>query len=158
MPSDQPSSISARTIEQLQELVQVNIRSEAGFREASEKVRDKQVAELFREIAAQRAAQSTELRNVVRAAGVETEMRSASKNAKFHRIILDQRAALNVGDPALILEEMERGEVFIQQIYEDVLGEVQGGPLRPHLIRQADDTKKTQDRIRDLRTACKLRA
>lgn len=53
------------TIEKVQDLIQINIDSQKGFAEAADKVQDKQIASLFRQLGGERQTNTTELQQIV---------------------------------------------------------------------------------------------
>lgn len=142
------------TLEGLQDLIQLNIDSAEGFRDAAEKVDDNALSSLFSRLSQERFTQSQELKRYVGMNGEEPEDSGTAKGT-VHRLWMDLRAAINGGDPKVILIEAERGEDAIKEKYEEVLKETAGSPLNGVLQRQYVAVKSGHDKVRDLRDAHK---
>lgn len=140
------------TIEKVQDLIQINIDSQKGFAEAADKVKDKQIASLFRQLGGERQTNTTELQQIVNFNGEEPQDDGSFK-ATVHRAWIDVRAALNGGDASVILNEAERGEDAIKELYEEVLKETAGSAVNDVLTRQYAKVKAGHDKVRDLRNA-----
>jgi uncharacterized protein (TIGR02284 family) len=149
------TTLTDETISTIQELIQVNIDSRDGFREAADNVEDATVINLFRELAAERSQQASELRSLVNANHEEPES-NGSLAAAAHRTWMDLKTALG-GGTASILNEAERGEDHIKGKYEAALKNSAGSAVSDVLNRHYADVKKTHDRVRDLRDAYKNR-
>ncbi|MCA9198269.1 MAG: PA2169 family four-helix-bundle protein [Planctomycetales bacterium] len=157
MALETKSTLNDKTVDKLQRLVQCNIDSKDGFREAAEEIDDNRVATLFRELADQRSKLATELQSHVAWNGKRPE-NDGSFAASVHRTWIDLRAKLNGGDPYVILIEAERGEDHIKHAYEDVLKETAGSAVNDVLIAQYGVVKAGHDQVRDLRDAYKNKA
>lgn len=140
------------TIEKVQDLIQINIDSQKGFAEVADKVKDKQIASLFRQLGNERQANTTELQQIVNFNG-EDPQEDGSFAATVHRAWIDVRAALNGGDASVILNEAERGEDAIKEMYEEMLKETAGSAVNDVLTRQYTKVKAGHDKVRDLRNA-----
>lgn len=140
------------TIEKVQDLIQINIDSQKGFAEAADKVKDKQIASLFRQLGGERQTNTAELQKIVNFNGEEPQDDGSFK-ATVHRAWIDVRAALNGGDASVILNEAERGEDAIKELYEEVLKETAGSAVNDVLTRQYAKVKAGHDKVRDLRNA-----
>lgn len=138
------------TVEKLQKLIQCNVDSSDGFREAAEEISDSRVAGLFREMASQRSNLADQLKTYVEWNGERAED-DGSFAASVHRAWIDVRGKLNGGDPRVILIEAERGEDYIKEAYEDVLKETAGSAMNDILQSQYATVKRGHDQIRDLR-------
>lgn len=143
------TSLDKRTVEILQDLIQINIDSREGLAEAADKVSDVALAAAFEQIALERSDHIAELRTLVAANAEEPEL-DGSVAAAVHRTWMDLRAALG-GGPRAILSEAERGEDQIVAKYEAALDAAGAGPAADVLRRQFASVKQAHDRIRDLR-------
>lgn len=143
------SVLSRETIAALQELIQVNLDSRDGFVEASENVEEMSIGSLFRELAAERNGQASELRSLVVSQSKEPAD-SGSYAAAAHRLWMDLRAAVGGGSAAM-LSEAERGEDHIKRKYEETMMEHQGETVREILQRHYEAVKASHDRVRELR-------
>ncbi|MDY7094529.1 MAG: PA2169 family four-helix-bundle protein [Acidobacteriota bacterium] len=143
------TALREETVEKLQDLIEVNNDSCEGFKTASDQVNEDALANLFAQLAQDRAGFSAELQNYVRL-NDETPDDDASARGTAHRLWLKVRAAINGGDAKVILIELERMEDKIKHTYEEVLEET-GGALHDALQRQYTQVKAGHDRVRDLR-------
>lgn len=150
MSTETKTQLNEKTIAKLQDLIRINIDSDAGFQEASKQIDDSNVSSVFTSLAAQRAQNATELQEYVQWNG-EKPRDEGSYAAAFHRTWLDLRAKLNGGDAHVILCEAERGEDQIKKAYEDALKETAGSAMNDVLTKQYANVKAGHDRIRDLR-------
>ncbi|PAY15299.1 histidine kinase [Rhodopirellula sp. SM50] len=146
------TNLSDDTIAKLQKLIQANFDSYASFHEAADKLKHAELAALFRSIGNERAAMARELQQYVEFSG-EKALDDGSVAAKIHRLWMDIRAELNDGDPQVILNEAERGEDHIKEVYEAVLKETAGGAMNDVLTAQFARIKAAQDKVRELRDA-----
>jgi uncharacterized protein (TIGR02284 family) len=149
-------SLSDDTLKHLQELIQTNIDSSEGLVSAAERVDDHRVASTFREIAQERTNNARELQSYVTANAKEAQTEGSTIGA-IHRGWTAMRAAINGGDPYVILIEAERGEDRIKEQYEDVLLHTAGSAVNDVLQRQFAGIVKGHDLIRDLRDVYKFK-
>lgn len=128
------TNLPEKSIDWLQDLIQLNIDSRDGFQEAADDLKTKggSLASLFRDFAMERAGQARELQSVV-SANAEMPEKSGSVAAATHRTWMNLRKALGGGDQA-VLSEAERGEDHIK---------VRGGASRPRLLFVYDDFAAT---------------
>lgn len=152
MPTD--STLTEATIKKLQNLIQANIDSVNGFREAADEVSDESIASLFRSLATERSNLASDLQKFVDYNG-ESPKEEGSLAAKVHRTWIDLRSKLSGGDPYAVLAEAERGEDHIKHAYEEALKETAGSPLNDVLLGQYKTVKAGHDQVRDLRDAFK---
>ncbi len=143
------SVLSKESIAALQDLIQVNLDSRDGFVEASENAEEMSIGSLFRELAAERNGQASELRSLVASQSKEPAD-SGSYSGAAHRLWMDLRAALGGGSAAM-LSEAERGEDHIKRKYEEAMTEHQGDTVREILQRHYEAVKASHDRVRELR-------
>lgn len=150
-------TLKEKTVDRLQKLIRYNIDACNGFNEAADKIDHEAVATLFRRLGEERRRQAEELKQFVTVASDEKPEDSGSATAAMHRAWIDLRAALNGGDPYVILIEAERGEDAIKGEYEDVLEETAGTPVNDVLLRQYMQVKRAHDSVRELRDSFKNR-
>jgi uncharacterized protein (TIGR02284 family) len=139
-------------VDRLRDLVQVNIDSAEGFRNAAEAIDDKTLASDFRVWAADRTRQADDLARYVEM-NDESAPEERSWGAALHQTWLDLRAAVSAGDAHAVLAEAERGEDHIKSMYEEVLKDTAGSGVNDVLQRQYKSVKGVHDRVRDLRDA-----
>jgi len=146
------SKLNKDTIRGVQGLIEINIDSSKGFKEAAEKIESPGIANLFRQCAAERAEFAAELKNVIRMNGVEPEDDGTLKGAA-HRWWLGIRGTVSGGDEHSVLAEAERGEDAIKQRYESTLRDTAGSAVNDILQHQYVRVKSRHDQIRDMRDA-----
>lgn len=149
------TNLDEKTIETLQELIQINLDSQDGFQQVAEKTDDTRVAQLFRSLGQERGAQAEELKSLVMV-NSETPEDSGSFAAAAHRVWIDLRAALG-GDAKVMLIEAEKGEDAIKEKYEEALKDEPGTAVSDVLHRQYAAVKAGHDKVRDLRDAYKAK-
>ena len=150
----QMNTLSDKAASKLNDLIQLNIDSAKGFREAADAIDDQKGAalkNLFLDIANRRESYVVELKQSVNFKSDKKPEDDGSVKGTMHRWWLDARAKLNAGDPTVVLIEAERGEDAIKERYEEVLKETSGSPVNDLLLRQYSGVKAGHDRIRDLR-------
>ncbi len=143
-------NLDHETADAVRELLEINIDSSKGFRQAADTIEDERTAGLFREFAQQRERFAHELRDTLQVARVEIEEKGSALGAA-HRWWLDLRGKLAGGDAGAVLDEAERGENHITEKYERVLPRVAGNPLNDVLLEQYAEIKRARDRIHALR-------
>lgn len=143
-------NLNTETLEALQELIEINIDSAKGLREAADAIDHDQLESLFLQISVSRDAQATELQHFLRMNDEEPEDDGSVAGA-VHRKWLELRAAINSGDPKVVLIEAERGEDVIKGKYENLLKETAGSAMNDVLMRQYAEVKRQHDLVRDLR-------
>lgn len=140
-----------KSLDWLQSLIEVNIDSRDGFREAADNLKETNptLEAEFRQLAMQRDRQASELQDMVEH-NAEKPKQSGSFTAAAHRTWMDLRTAMGGGEHA-VLSEAERGEDYIKGKYESALEELAScrcaGILRTHHAA----VKASHDKVRDLR-------
>ncbi len=140
------------TIEALQDLIEVNIDSAKGLREAAEAIDHEAMTTLFHRVAKTRDSNASELQRYVRV-NEEKPSDEGSLVGAVHRKWLELRAAINSGKPKVVLIEAERGEDAIKDKYEKLLVDTAGSAMNDVLTRQYGEVKKHHDLVRVLRDA-----
>lgn len=134
----------------LQELVQINIDSGQGFLEAGEAVDDDNLRPLFNRLSADRFHQANELKTYLEI-NDETPEDSGSVLGALHRTWMALRAAINEGDPSVILIEAERGEETIREKYADLIANTRGEAMHDILTQHYEQVREVHRQIRNLR-------
>ncbi|MBL9082427.1 MAG: PA2169 family four-helix-bundle protein [Planctomycetales bacterium] len=150
------SNLPEKSLDWLQDLIEINIDSSKGFKEAADNLQDMKEKDLplesmFRSLSADRARQADELQAIV-ASNAKKPTESGSVAAAAHRTWMDLRTALGGGQQA-VLSEAERGEDHIKAKYEEALQELGSCPCTQVLRRHYDAVKASHDKVRDLRDA-----
>lgn len=140
------------SIKGIQNLIEINIDSSKGFRDAAEKIENPQIARFFRDCGTERERFASELKNIVRVNG-QTPEDSGSLKGTAHRWWMDIRGTVAGGDEHAVLAEAERGEDAIKHRYESTLKQTAGSAVNDVLQRQYASVKSRHDQIRDMRDA-----
>jgi uncharacterized protein (TIGR02284 family) len=146
-------NLPEKSIDWLQDLIQLNIDSRDGFKEAADELKGNRLESLFREYSNQRGAQASELQSLV-ASNAERPETDGSVAAAAHRTWMDLRSALGGGDQA-ILDEAERGEDHIKEKYEAAIKDLGSCSCTTVLRSQYAAIKAAHDKVRDLRDSYK---
>ena len=144
------TDLNSVTMKKLQQLIQINLDSEIGLREASHEIKNKSIATMFIELGRQRRNNAVELEKLMSWNGEEAS-EEGSYLASLHRAWLSLRGLLSGGNTHAILCEAEKGEDVIKKAYEEVLIETAGSAVNDVLTRQYAIVKAGHDRVRDLR-------
>lgn len=153
MAVETKQTLSPQTVSELQELVQINIDSRDGFRQAAAALEDLTLRSAFEQMADDRDAQADELARYVAWNG-DVPRREGSFAASVHRTWMSVREMLSSDDRYAMLCEAERGEDAIKHAYEQALKNTTGSAMNDVLLQQYAAVKASHDRIRDLRDAC----
>lgn len=141
------STLEETTVDTLRDLVQVNIDSRDGFREAASATSNPTLKGEFETFARERARQADELLTFVDLNGNERDV-EGSYAAKLHRTWINIRTALSSDHVQVVLDEAERGEDVIKAAYEDALKKTAGSAVNDVLMSHMKDVKASHDRIR----------
>ena len=146
-------NLPEKSIDWLQDLIQINIDSRDGFKEAADNLKSENssLVSMFRELSNDRAAQATELQAMV-ASNAEEPTKAGSMAASVHRTWMDIRTALGGGVHA-VLSEAERGEDHIKAKYEDAIKDLGNCGCVPTLRTHFAAVKASHDAVRNLRDA-----
>ncbi len=147
-----PTTLSDKTIEGLQDLIEINLDSGNGFETSADKIDNADIAAYFRRCGQRRQNFAGELQSYVRANGEEPKD-SGTFSGTLHRWWTSLRGTVQSGDEHALLAEAERGEDAIKEKYEEVLKETAGSPLNSFLQQQWLSVKQDHDTIRDMRDA-----
>ncbi|MCA9516498.1 MAG: PA2169 family four-helix-bundle protein [Myxococcales bacterium] len=140
------------TLDGLRDLIRINLDAKKGFEESAKELDSAAIKSLFLGCAAERDSQAAELRRYVEL-NDEDATDSGSAKGAIHRAWLKFRAALAGDTDLAVLDEAERGEDKIKELYEEVIVETAGSPVNDVLHRHIAQVKKRHDQIRDLRDA-----
>lgn len=144
------TNLDRRTLEGLQDLIEINIDSSKGFESAAEKIDNHDIANYFRRVGMRRNEFARELQEVVAVNGEPPEDTGSAK-ATLHRWWLNLRGTVQPDEEHAVLAEAERGEDAIKSRYEAVLKDTAGSPLTATLHSQYRSVKQDHDTIRDMR-------
>jgi len=146
-------NLPQKSIDWLQDIIQINIDSRDGFKEAADNLKGKDPAleATFRQLSTDRGEQAHELQSMV-ASNAEKPTKSGSVAASAHRTWMDMRTALGGGVQA-VLSEAERGEDYIKGKYESAMKDLAGCGCCSTLQEHYTAVKSSHDKVRDLRDA-----
>jgi uncharacterized protein (TIGR02284 family) len=137
-------------IKVLNELITTTLDSADGYSEAAKDADNPTFKNLFSQWATERRRVVNELQEQVRVLGGKPED-DGSVLASAHRMFLNVRDSLSKGDKGVV-EEVERGEDYIKEKYEDALDDDDlSVSLRPILNRAYESVITGHDQARDLK-------
>lgn len=142
---------SNKTIEVLNDLIEINNDRVAGFEKASKDLegRDADLQAVFNQLANDSRSNAAELRNLV---GPNAET-GTSLLGDIHRAWIDVKATFTGHDRTSILDECERGEDAIKKAYRSALED--GSELSANAVavisRQQQAVNAGHDQIKALR-------
>jgi uncharacterized protein (TIGR02284 family) len=135
----------------LNSLIETCKDGQEGFRNAAEDVKSAPLKTLFGELSRQRGLFISQLQDLVRSLGEETEKQGSVAGA-LHRGWIDLKSALTSGDEHSILAECERGEDTAVEEYREALDHEELPPnVREVVAQQFLAVQAAHDRVRDLR-------
>ena len=151
--STNATGLPQKSIDWLQQLIQVNIDSRDGFREAAKNLDNKNssLGSTFQRMSDERASQANELQALV-AQNAEKPQQSGSVSAAAHRTWMDIKTALGGGEQA-VLDEAERGEDYIKDKYQSAIKDLASCRCVQTLEKHISAVKTAHDKVRDLRDA-----
>lgn len=150
MALETTTNLKPETINFLQELIQINVDSRDGCRQAAQDIDDMTISQMFLQMADEREQQATQLSQYVELNNEEAN-RAGSFAAALHRSWMSLRELLSTDNTYAVLEEAERGEDQIKAAYEHAIKETAGSAVNDVLLNQYAKVKLAHDRVRDLR-------
>lgn len=143
MPTDHDISV-------INNLITTTIDSAKGFENSAENIESSQLRQFFNEMAQERRQVVGRLQEHVRMHG-GTPNDDGSLTGSLHQRWEDLRNALGGGDKSII-EEVERGEDYIKEKYEQAMQDQQLSPECRQIVQEAyQSVRKGHDRARDLK-------
>lgn len=134
----------------LNDLIDVCMDGENGYRKAAEDVKDPELNSMFLRFSLQRSEFAGELQSAVADLGVKPET-SGTTRAALHRGWIDVKSAVTDRNSKAIIDECETGDDVAKETYERVLKEGNlTGTLRSMVLRQYEQVKAAHDNIRAL--------
>lgn len=144
---------NSHDIDVLNSLVTTTLDSMKGYREAADDSVNSTHSQFFREMAEERSRVASELQERVRSLGGEPATESGT-GAGMHRAWLDFRNLVVGGDEKAIVAEVERGEDYIRDKFEDAIAddELSAG-TRGALEKCFASIRKGHDRVSEMKHA-----
>jgi uncharacterized protein (TIGR02284 family) len=138
-----------KDISVLNSLIETTIDSADGYEQAASTAPDEQLAQLFRRFASERRSVVADLRShVVRLGGTPED--DGSLLAGAHRMFLNLRSAFD-SDTRTAVNEVERGEDFIKEKYEQALKAELTPDVRQAVQRAYESVRSGHDTISDMK-------
>ena len=143
------TTLDADTLDMIQDLIQINVDSRDGLRDAVAQTENSAVTHLLKEVETERVKQAEDLVALMEN-NHEHARTSGSTAAAVHRAWLDIRSAVGGGDVAII-SEAERGEDKIVEAYENAMKKNPASAVSDVIHRHYRTVKSAHDRVRNLR-------
>ncbi len=138
-------------INTLNDLIVTTIDSSDGYRKAGEDAEANRFQAIFMSRANERDDVTAQLQNQVLALG-GTPADSGSLTAGAHRFFMGLREIVSAHDDEAIIAEVERGEDYIKQKFEDALSDKDVSVDTIEVIRKCfTSVKSGHDQMRDLK-------
>ena len=152
-----PNKLDSGTLEQLQELIQLNLDSRDGFREAAQQVEDPLMKREFLSAADLHSTQAAELQHYV-VVNEEDPITTGSWIAALRRTWGNVRDTFTAQDLFATLDRVEQGAGQVQAAYEQAMQQPGDDvAVQTALQTQHTATKALHDRIKGLRDAVAAR-
>ncbi|MBO0749007.1 MAG: PA2169 family four-helix-bundle protein [Porphyrobacter sp.] len=130
----------------LNTLIATTLDSVKGYREAAEQSEDASHRQFFTEMSDERSRVAADLQQQVRSLGGDPEMDSSAAGAT-HRSWLNLKSAVTGRDEKAIVNEVERGEDYIKEKFEDAIADDElGAATRGALEKCFGSIRKGHDR------------
>lgn len=143
-------------IKVLNSLIETTLDSADGYRQAAEDSENPSFRRMFEERSFERRQVTTDLQAKVRELGGEPED-DGTILAAAHRRFLDLKHALKHDEEAIV-SEVENGEDFIKEKYEEALKDDRLSATAREVVQSAYTSVKTgHDQMRDLKHSLKAR-
>lgn len=146
------TNLNEETLERVQRLIQANLDSYEGYKDAAEDVKNTRLRQLFNELSMTRSRQAASLQTYV-TWNDEEPKDEGTVRGDIHRAWMNIRAAINSGDEEVVLIEASRGESHIKELYEETLKGIPGNALSDVLHAQYKTVKDDHARIEALKKA-----
>lgn len=148
------TNLTKENVGHLNDLIQINLDSEAGFRETRDLLNNPDYQRLFDETAQERSRQASELKGLVRSEGEDPET-DRSLLGKAHQWWINVRDKVSDHSDYDVLAEAERGEDKILELYRETVKETNTPDLNQFLERHLRQVKTRHDQVRNLRDTAK---
>lgn len=117
-------------------LIAASLDSADGYRTAAEQADNPELQQIFQKRATERQQVAVDLQTEMRRLGKEPED-DGTILAAIHRAYIDLRSAVIGNDELAIVNEVERGEFYINGKFEDAIMEEQLHPTTKSVIKTA---------------------
>jgi len=124
--------------------------AEAGYKDAAENVTNPKLKAMFKANAEQRYTFGHEIKDCVSNLG-GTPQKGGTLEGKAHQVWMDVRSAFTTNDEAAILKEVNRGEEYALEAYENALKNIQiGTPEYDRMVAQRNQIRSIYNRTQNL--------
>lgn len=147
----EPSTITNEEAAILDDLLNLNRDSQAGYVAAADVLQNTEYAELFRQYGQERQQNVSELSELLRAAG-HTSAQNNSISGLFQQGWINLEVILTQGD-APIFATCERADALALSAYQDVMGRTTRADLMEILRQQFTRIRNAHDRVKALGAA-----
>ncbi len=144
------SSLTDEQHEAINDLIEINLDSANGFRDAAENLDNAHYIHLFQELGSERDGFATTLQEALAQHGLKFETKGSTL-AQAHRWWIDLRTKMTSNDDYNVLDEAKRGEDAIVDKYDDALETLGTTELTGTVAQQHRHISAGRQRIVDLR-------
>lgn len=143
------SQLEQQTITAIQSLIQYNLDSVKGFKQAAEQIDHPQLENWLISRAGERKVYAEELQSFVEMTDDQPED-SGTTAGSFHRWWMSLRESLSSDDTEAVLKEAVRGENKIKSEYESSIKQTTGNPINDVLHRQYNEIVSNYNEVKSL--------
>lgn len=151
------TTLTDATIEAMHGLIAANLDALQLCEVATDRVASPLMGDLFHELGEERREQLLELQTYLRHNGAPAEPEGTTLGVA-HNMWTDLRAAINAGEPYVVLLEAERGEGRLEEAYRSALHEAQASPLNAVLMRHLETVRGRRAQLERLAEVAKKSA
>ena len=143
-------------IKEMNDLHELMADSRKGYNEAAKKVDSPELAQFLQRLSAQRDSMQTELAAEIRRFKPDDRLKDGTAKGTLHRAWMDIREALGSSDDVNMLDECERGEKYLVERFDTVLGTAGIAPTSKQLLSiQRQQVQENLTEVKGLRETLK---
>jgi len=141
---------NSNAIEALNDLSARTYDAEAGYKDAAENVSNPKLKTLFKTNAEQRYTFGHEIKDCISKLG-GTPQKGGTLEGKAHQVWMDVKSAISTNDDAAVLKEVNRGEEYALEAYENALENIEvGTPEYNQIVAQRNQVRSIYERTQNL--------
>jgi len=141
-----------KAVEALNDLSARTFDAENGYKEAAENVTDNHLKEMFKANSAQRYTFRQEIKDCITNLG-GTPQEGGTVAGQTHQIWMDVKSSFARNDDAAVLKEVNRGEEYALDAYNNALQNITvGTPEYDRIVAQRNQVRATFNRTQNLET------
>lgn len=126
-------------IKEMNDLYQLMADGRKGYKEAAERSKTPQLAEMLLMLSHQREGMENDLGAEIRRFKRDDHTQEGTLKGVLHRAWMDIRTALGKADDGMVLDECERGEKYLLERLNTVIGQEQIAPSSAALLMEQRD-------------------